>query len=146
MEDKKIFLHKLNTYIETSFFDGTYIIGGRNARRIYPWVRYLYYFDNFSSNKKIVYPGSSADDCIIIAYDSLLISKNNYEHLIYNSMINIGDSDTIGTIASAWYGALYGFEGVPQSLLQRKDKYYKMVKRIAKELYFKYYDKVIKDF
>ena len=146
IEDKKVFLYKLNTYVETSFHDGSYIVTGRNSRMIYPYLRMIYYHDNFSSNKKVLYPGGGSDDCIIIAYDSLLMSKDNYEHLIYNSMINIGDSDTVGTIASAWYGALYGFNGVPKSLINKSDNDYKMIKKVSKVFHSKYYDKVIKEF
>jgi ADP-ribosylglycohydrolase len=109
-EDKKVFLNKLLTYIEQSFDDNyNYLINETHLRCILPWKRALYYYEEFSTNKKIFYPGAGADDCIIIAYDSLLMSKDNYEKLIYLSMINIGDSDTIGSIASTWYGALYGF-------------------------------------
>ena len=36
-------------------------------------------------------------------------------------MINIGDSDTIGTIAAGWYGALYGFDNVPQNLILKSN-------------------------
>ena len=57
-----------------------------------------YYYENFATNKRVFNPGSGADDCVIIAYDCLLMSKNNYEKLIYTSMIHIGDSDTTGSI------------------------------------------------
>jgi ADP-ribosylarginine hydrolase len=30
-------------------------------------------------------------------------------------MLHGGDSDSTGTIAAAWYGALYGMKGVPAS-------------------------------
>lgn len=145
-EDKKVFLHKLATYVETSFNEYNYIISERAPRGIYPSKRFEYYFDNFSTNRKIVFPGSGADDCVIIAYDCLLLSKSNYEKLIYTSMINIGDSDTIGTIASAWYGALYGFNGVPTNLILESDEYYILMKDYTKTIYEKYYDKSIKNF
>jgi len=145
-EDKKEFLHKLLTYVETSFEDYSYLITDTNIRSIYPWKRMLYYYDNFSSNKKVFYPGSGADDVIIIAYDCLLMSKNNYEKLIYTSMINIGDSDTIGSISSAWYGALYGFKNVPNCLLNGSDETYIVFKEFGDLLYEKYYEKSMKEF
>lgn len=137
-EDKNIYIYKLSTYIETSFEDYNYIIGLNNLRNIYPWKRMHYYYDNFSSNKKVLYPGAGADDCIIIAYDSLLMSKNNYEKLIYYSMINIGDTDTIGTVASAWYGALYGFKNVPNNLINNEIEYYKISRNYSEILFSKY--------
>jgi ADP-ribosylarginine hydrolase len=143
IEDKKSFLYKLSTYVETSFENYNYIIGSQHPREIYPSKRMIYYYDNFSSNKNIIYPGAGADDCIIIAYDCLLMSRSNYEKLIYTSMINIGDSDTIGTIASAWYGALYGFKNVPSNLIIPNDENYKISDKYGNALYNKYYKKNI---
>ena len=137
-EDKKTYLYKLATYVETSFEDYNYIIGLSHLRNIYPWKRMHYYYDNFSNNKKVLYPGAGADDCIIIAYDSLLMSKDNYEKLIYYSMINIGDSDTIGTVASSWYGALYGFKNIPINLINTETEYYKVSKNYSNLLFKKY--------
>ncbi len=40
-------------------------------------------------------------------------------------MFHAGDSDSTGVIAAAWFGALYGFEGVPEcnySNLEYKDR------------------------
>jgi ADP-ribosylglycohydrolase len=145
-EDKKLFLHNLQTYVETSFDNYTYIINETSQRAVYPWKRMSYYYENFSSNKKVVSPGSGADDCIIIAYDCLLMSKDNYEKLIYTSMINIGDSDTIGTIASAWYGALYGFTKVPENIIANTNKDYKEMKELSLGLFNKYYEKDINNF
>jgi len=127
IEDKKSYLNKLLTYVEHSFDDNyNFLINDTHLRCVLPWKRTLYYFEEFSTNKKIMYPGAGADDCIIIAYDCLLMSKNNYEKLIYTSMLNIGDSDTIGTIASAWFGALYGFINIPNNLIV-KNKFYKSI-------------------
>jgi ADP-ribosylarginine hydrolase len=134
IEDKKVFLNKLLTYTEHSFDDNyNFLIIESHMRSIFPWKRTLYYFEEFSSNKKYIYPGAGADDCIIIAYDSLLMSKKNYEKLIYTSMINIGDSDTIGSIASAWYGALYGFDNISSNLLN--DDLYNTINKFANTLY-----------
>lgn len=145
-EDKKSFLFKLNTYIETSFHDYNYMINDSSPRCIYTWKRMMYYYENFATNKKILFPGSGADDCVIIAYDCLLLSKNNYEKLIYLSMINIGDSDTVGSIVSAWYGALYGFDKVPSNLINKTDNFYIAVKKMSEKLFEKYYDKKISNF
>jgi ADP-ribosylarginine hydrolase len=143
-EDKKDFLYKLRTYVEDSFDEYNYNIS--NLRRVYPYKRMLYYFEKFSSNKKYFYPGSGADDVIIIAYDCLLMSKSNYEKLIYTAMINIGDSDTIGTIASAWYGALYGFDNVPSNLINKNEADYIRTNIMSTKIHEKYYEKTIKDF
>lgn len=135
IEDKKIFLNKLLTYVEQSFDDNyNYLITDTHLRSIFPWKRTLYYHEEFSTNKKYIYPGAGADDCIIIAYDSLLMAKNNYEKLIYMSMINIGDSDTIGSIASAWYGALYGFNNINSNLITN-DELYLTISKYADTLY-----------
>jgi len=138
-EDKKIYLNKLLTYVEQSFDETyNYIINETHMRSVFPWKRTLYYFEEFSTNKKILYPGAGADDCIIIAYDCILMSKNNYEKLIYYSMINIYDSDTIGSISSAWYGALYGLNKIPNNLIIENSEMYITINKYAIALFNKY--------
>ena len=64
------------------------------------------------------YTGVSAT---IIAYDSILMSyhnkKINWESLVFNSTLHFGDSDTIGTIAGCWYGAMMGFSEVDKDIV-----------------------------
>lgn len=61
------------------------------------------------------WPGALGVDAAIIAYDSLLGSLDNYEEMCLRSMLHGGDNDSTGTIAGAWFGALYGFKGVPMA-------------------------------
>jgi len=145
-EDKKAYLHKLMTYIETSFEEYNYIISHNSQRSIFPAIRMLYYYDNFATNKRIFFPGASSDDVIIIAYDCLMMAKNNFEKLIYLSMINLGDSDTIGTISGAWYGALYGFSNVPPNLIFTNDELNDTFYGFANDMIKKYSDKNINFF
>jgi hypothetical protein len=113
-EAKKIYLHKLLTYIETSFDNFNYSIG--LTRSVYASTRTAYYHENFVDDKKIFYPGNNADDCIIIAYDCLLMSKDNFEKLIYTSTKMIANTESIGSLASMWYGAYYGFKNIPYNI------------------------------
>ncbi len=52
--------------------------------------------------------GASGDDSVIIAYDALLSSKQDYEELVKRGVLHYGDNDSTGTICLAWYGALKG--------------------------------------
>lgn len=58
------------------------------------------------------WPGASGDDSVIIAYDAILSCKGDWEELILRAALHCGDSDSTGTIAAAWFGALYGFKTV----------------------------------
>ena len=58
------------------------------------------------------YGGSCGHDSVIIAYDSLLGCNRNWEELCLRAVLHGGDNDTTGTIACAWYGALFGFDNV----------------------------------
>ena len=136
IEDKKSFIFKLNTYIEDSFRDYNFNVS--EVQDIFLENRVRYY-KKFSEDKRFFSPGSGADDCIIVAYDCLLLSKNSYEKLVYKSMLMIGDSDTVGSIASAWYGAYYGFDNVPLNLINKSDLYYDVLKTISLDMYNKYY-------
>lgn len=57
-------------------------------------------------------PGQSGHDSVIIAYDCLMDCRKNWDNLVVYSMRHAGDSDTTGTIAGSWFGALYGFKNV----------------------------------
>ena len=60
------------------------------------------------------WPGSNGCDSCLIAYDALLGAKSDWNELCLRGMLHGGDNDSTGTIAGAWFGALYGFEGVPK--------------------------------
>jgi ADP-ribosylarginine hydrolase len=137
-DDKKSYLFKLKTYVEDSFTDYNYLIDSIQERSRNSYQRIMYYFDTFTENKKVFRPGFGGDDAIIMAYDALLMSKSNYEKLIYVAMIHAGDTDTIGSISSAWYGALYGFNNVPVNLINLEDSNYNMFKKYSEEIYKKY--------
>lgn len=57
--------------------------------------------------------GASGHDVAIIAYDALLGCQGSWEELCSRGILHCGDSDSTGTLACAWWGALMGFEGVP---------------------------------
>jgi len=57
--------------------------------------------------------GASGHDSVVIAYDALLGCNGNYEELLNRAALHGGDSDSTGTIALAWYGAMSGFKQVP---------------------------------
>ena len=115
--DIKKFRAKWARYIEDSIRDDEYIVALDSLRSISPAHRMSYYYTNFSEVKSRYFPGAGSDDSVIIAYDTLLLSGNNFEKLIYNAMIHVGDSDTTGILAASWYGAYYGFANVPSPIL-----------------------------
>ena len=69
--------------------------------------------------------GSSGHDAVILAYDALLYtirhsdmesdSHEPYVRLMTLSALNEGDSDSIASIAGAWFGAAYGMKHLPES-------------------------------
>lgn len=59
--------------------------------------------------------GSSGHDSVLIALDALLYAESNWENLCLHAMLHGGDNDTTGSIAGAWFGALYGFYNVPKN-------------------------------
>jgi ADP-ribosylarginine hydrolase len=58
--------------------------------------------------------GRSGHDAPMIAYDALMASGKDWAELCSRSMFHAGDSDSTGVIAAACYGAMNGFEGVPE--------------------------------
>ena len=61
------------------------------------------------------WPGAIGLDSVIISYDALLGSGDNWEELCLRGMLHCGDSDSTGCIAGSWFGAFYGFKNVPQN-------------------------------
>lgn len=103
IQDKVIFVSKWRNYANLRF-TGT---RPRTDMRfmINPVERYRWLVDNFS--KGCDFPGGCADDCLIMAYDAFLQSEGTYEKLIVYAMLHPGDSDTVGSIASSWFGGYY---------------------------------------
>ena len=59
------------------------------------------------------WPGGTGRGACLIAYDALLAAGPSYADLVTTAMLHGGDNDSTGAIAGAWWGALYGMEGVP---------------------------------
>jgi ADP-ribosylglycohydrolase len=113
--DSHVFIEKWNKYISDKFDSNGKVIIRRSSKNIV--LRSQYYINNFSFSKETL-PGSGGDDSVIISYDCLLDSGNNWEKLVIYSMLHVGDTDTTGCIAGSWFGALYGLDNVPTNNLK----------------------------
>jgi len=82
-----------------------------------PVLRYKYLIENFS--KGCDKPGSCGDDCMIMAYDSVLRSEGSFEKMLVYSILHPGDSDTVGSIAFGLYGGFFPL-GQNQFFLRKK--------------------------
>lgn len=146
-KDHHVFVGKWHKYIDDKFDDNKKpIIRKSNKNFIY---RNKYYMDTFGYtvkkkegskeiSEKHGHIGSGGDDSVIIAYDCLLDSGNNWEKLVVYSMLHNGDTDTTGCIAAGLYGALYGFSDVPQNFLENLE-YKKEITDLGKKLFKKFY-------
>lgn len=102
-----------------------------------PMHRIRYYHDNFHKGGISDQIGSSGYLCMIMAYDSLLDCSGCWEKLIVYAILHNGDSDTVGAVAGALYGSVYGFGDVPPKMLdhiERKEE----LENLAKSLYDKF--------
>lgn len=79
--------------------------------------------------------GASGHDAPMIAYDALLSSKD-WNELCLRSMLHGGDSDSTGIIAAACWGAMHGYEGVPEGHYKNLE-YIDRLQVLAKQLYQK---------
>lgn len=111
-------------YLDTKFVDN---IPLKIRSFSNPLYRVKYYHDtffkndNYSTDKNSII-GSSAYLSVIIAYDCLLDCDGKYEKLIYYSMLNNMDTDTIGAMASSLYASYYGFGDCPLRLLENIER------------------------
>lgn len=93
-------------------------------------IRHFYELNKSNDNKLI---GGSGHLCTIMAYDAVLMCDGKWEKLIVYSMLHIGDSDTIGAIAGALYGAIYDFGDVPKHMLKYIERRSELIK-VSEEL------------
>lgn len=78
--------------------------------------------------------GSAGTDSVLIAYDGLLGCGGDWRELCYRAMLHGGDNDSTGCLAGAFYGALYGFEGVSSNNYQNIE-YRERIGKCADKLY-----------
>lgn len=114
--DYVIFLNSWKKYVELRFDEQKKPALRRSSINLV-W-RIQFYYDNFVDTSIDITPGASGYLVNIMAYDALLDSENNWEKLVVYAMLHLGDSDTVGCVAAAWYGALYGFHNVPENNLK----------------------------
>ena len=79
--------------------------------------------------------GASGHDAPMIAYDALLGCGDSWEELCKRGMFHGGDSDSTGIIAGACWGAMKGFDGVPEcnyKALEYRDRLVKLAENIWK--------------
>ncbi len=132
-QDKDMFFDKWEQYNEqkiTTFKD----IRPINEVSFNKRLKFLEEYNDYQTQGKqnLFRYGGSGASCVIVAYDSLLMSygsnswplgnfkelKISLDSLIFFSCLHFGDNDTTGAVAGAWYGALYGFKNFDQSKLK----------------------------
>lgn len=93
-------------------------------------------------NKELYNLGGISEDLIYYSFFALLNSitidnknniKPNFINLVLNSSLIYGDSDTIGTVCGFWYGALFGFQDVPNINFEDLE-FYQDIKKITDSL------------
>ena len=146
-KDHHVFVSKWYKYIDDKFDDNKKPIMRKSTKNLVS--RNKYYMDTFA--QKVIKKegmttitetrgdniGSGGDDSIIIAYDCLLDSGNNWEKLVIYSMLHNGDTDTTGAIAAGLYGILYGQKDVPANFLEHLE-YKKEITDLGKKLFKKF--------
>ena len=82
-----------------------------NTAMQYPDIRAenLYYI---TENKNEFIYGIRADDSLIVAYNALLYSNENWQNVIVHGVLGITDNSVIGVICGALYGCQYKFKNI----------------------------------
>ena len=142
--DKVLFYSQWEKYVNKRFSGLTPLLDIKMFK--HPVLRIKYFAENFSKGH-LNFPGGDADDAVIMAYDALLESGESLEKLIVYSMLHHGDSDTVGSIAMSWFGAIYNtpknFDMV--SLLFEELEFYPVLtKKMFEETKFR--DKMLKTY
>lgn len=101
--DKIIYIGQWEKYVNFRFAGRKPRLDLLNMKN--PVARFKYLSENFSKGCEI--RGGCADDCLIMAYDALLECDGVFEKIIVYSILHPGDSDTVGSVALSWFGAVY---------------------------------------
>jgi ADP-ribosylarginine hydrolase len=147
INDDNIYFDYRSTIRVWKKFVEMYFDGNNNLRDIKTKNNILGRITIFLQLHNVLYPdseynnvaGGTGPTSIIMAYAAILDAEDNWEKVVYYSMLHSGDSDTVGAIAGALYGLLYGFKNVPQHLLihlEMKDE----LEKIGNEFYDKFYE------
>ncbi|XP_033102763.1 protein ADP-ribosylarginine hydrolase-like [Anneissia japonica] len=88
-------------------------------------------FQNFAGTKV---PGAHGYDATIIAYDAILSSGNSWEDLCKNAVFHGGAGHASGSLAAAWWGAIYGLSLVPKTNYESIE-YYDCLIGLGSKLY-----------
>lgn len=137
VKDKDQFIHKWKIYIDDKFDDNKNVIKRKSFNNLVYRSRYYYKTFGFKRTENACYIGSGGDDSVIIAYDCLMDSKNNWEKLVIYAMLHFGDTDTTGCIAGSWYGSMYGFEDIPLQMIKDME-YTKDIEQLGIDFYNKF--------
>eukprot|EP00128_Syssomonas_multiformis_P016441 Colp12_sorted_trinity150504_noHs@27787 len=92
--------------------------------------------DEFYNSLGNGWGGALGHDAPMIAYDALLAAGPSWERLCYHGILHGGDNDSTGTMAGAWWGVLYGLEGVPEGHYTKLE-YHDRIEGLGRALYHK---------
>lgn len=137
--DAHIFIEKWKRYIDNKYDDHKRVIKRKSSTNLL--YRNKYYNESFAyveNGKRSDFIGSGGDDSVILAYDCLLDSEKNWEKIVIYSMLHMGDTDTTGCLAGAFYGAVYGFYDIPKNFYENIE-FKDQIINIAGKLYDKFY-------
>ena len=132
---KKEFIEYWENYKDWRFPNNKFLNTNELKHMIIPAVRIKEYFTRFAYDKNRFFPGSTGVDSVIIAYDCLLDCNSNFDKIIFYAILNSGDSDTIGSIACAWYAAINNFGNASLNLaigLEKDDEIIELTNKISK--------------
>jgi hypothetical protein len=132
MEDYISYIRYWKVYLDTRFIEGKPIITRAHSNPIF---RTKYYHDNFYDKENDETMGITGYCAIIIAYDTIIDSGDNWEKLIIYSTMHPGHSSATGLLAGAFYSMLYGKGDIPEIMLnniQDKTNIIKIGKRLDK--------------
>ena len=141
--DLDLFIYQWKKYLDFRFTDNKKI--KMYGDLINPSNKFQLYFTKFSNNKQTFYPGDSGDDCMIIVYDCFLDIRTNillkdlsdtnaYDQLVCYCMLNTGNSNNIGCIASCLYGLTYSYKNI-NSLIGKNVVIKNKIKNITEKMY-----------
>jgi ADP-ribosylglycohydrolase len=135
MLDKEDYVSIWNGYLDASFTNNQYKQSS-NKQMVYSENRAKYFFLTFNDllNANEVIYGIKAEECIIIAYDSLLYSNGYWEKLIIYGINGVTDNSVMGSVCGILFGIEYGINNSINKNIFKNEQWLKKLLILSKNI------------
>jgi ADP-ribosylglycohydrolase len=129
---KEDYVSMWNGYLDQTFKDGKFNL---NRVKIKPFDRanYLFFLFNDPNSNEFIY-GLKTEECMIIAYDSLLYSEGYWEKMFMSGALGITNNTVMGSMCGILFGLEYGINNSINKSIFKNEEWLKKALILIKNI------------